>query len=390
MPIKNRVAELHSEIKGWRQELHSMPELLFETEKTGRFIEKKLKEFGCDQVDYGMAKNGVVAVVHGKSNHSGRVIGLRADMDALPIKEVRDLPYASQNPGVMHACGHDGHSAMLLGAAKYLTETRNFDGTVVLIFQPAEEGGGGGNVMVEEGLMDKYGIQEVYGMHNMPDIAIGEFAIREGAFLAATDSIKVTVTGKGTHASKPETGVDTTLVAAHILTAVQSIVARNLSPFDDAVVSICGIKSDTYAHNIIPENVEMIGTVRTFCEKTRKDIETHFKRVVESTALAFGAKVKIEYERGYPATVNNAELTQKAADAAEQVTAKVERNTDRLTGGEDFSYMAIARPGAFILIGNGDTPMLHHPEYDFNDEAIPFGVSYWAEIVEARLPADRH
>lgn len=387
MPIKNRIAEMHEEITGWRRDLHQIPELLFETEKTGRYVENKLKEFGCDQVDFGMAKNGVVGVIKGKCNHSGRVIGLRADMDALPLSEKTNLPYKSKNEGAMHACGHDGHSAMLLGAAKYLAETRNFDGTVIVIFQPAEEGGGGGRVMVEEGLMDKYGIDEVYGMHNMPDLPVGEFAIRPGPLLAATDELQITLTGRGTHASKPETGIDTTLVAAHVITAVQSIIARNISPFENAVISICGVRSDTYAHNIVPENVELIGTVRTFNPEVQEAIEAHVKRVVQNTAEAFGAKAEIRYTRGYPVTFNNPDLTIKAGDIAERVSGKIDRDITPFTGAEDFSYMAIARPGAFIMLGNGDTAMLHHPEYDFNDEAIPYGVTYWAEIVETSLRA---
>jgi hippurate hydrolase len=387
MPVKNRFAELLPEITAWRRDLHEHPELQFDTHRTSALVAEKLKAFGCDEVVTGIGKTGVVGVIRGKTDRSGRVVGLRADMDALPILERTGVDYASKTPGAMHACGHDGHTAMLLGAAKYLAETRNFDGTAVVIFQPAEEGGGGGREMVKDGMMERFGIQEVYGMHNWPGKPVGSFAIRTGPFFAAADLIEIEVRGKGAHAAKPHDGVDTTVVASHIVLALQSIVARNVDPVKQAVVSVTSFETDSTAFNVIPGGVLLRGTVRTHDPAVQDMIEAGMRRIVEHTAAAFGASATLRYERNYPVTVNSEIETEYAVDAAKAVAGEVDTDAPLVMGGEDFSFMLNARPGAYILIGNGDTAMVHHPEYNFNDEAIPAGCSFWAEIVERRMPA---
>jgi hippurate hydrolase len=387
MPVKNRFAELLPEITAWRRDLHEHPELQFDTHRTSGVVAEKLKEFGCDEVVTGIGKTGVVGVIRGKTNRSGRVVGLRADMDALPIHEQTGVEYASKTPGAMHACGHDGHTAMLLGAAKYLAETRNFDGTVVVIFQPAEEGGGGGREMVKDGMMERFGIQEVYGMHNWPGKPVGSFAIRSGPFFAAADLIEIEVKGKGAHAAKPHDGVDTTVVASHIVLALQSIVARNVDPVKQAVVSVTSFETDSTAFNVIPGGVRLKGTVRTHEPAVQDMIEANIRRIVENTAAAFGATATLRYERNYPVTVNAETETEYAIEAAKAVAGDCDTDAPLVMGGEDFSFMLNARPGAYILVGNGDTAMVHHPAYNFNDEAIPAGCSFWAEIVERRMPA---
>lgn len=385
MPIKNRFAETHAEITGWRRHLHEHPELMFDLPETSRFVEEKLRSFGITDITTGIAQTGVVAVIEGQSNTSGRTIGLRADMDALPIMEATGLPYASKIPGKMHACGHDGHTAMLLGAAQYLAETRNFDGRVVLIFQPAEEGGGGGEVMVQEGLMDRWGIDEVYGMHNMPGHPTGHFAIREGALLAAADEFNITLTGQGGHAAAPHEAIDTNLAAAHVLIALQSIASRNTDPLKQVVVSVCTLRSDTDSHNVLPHQVLLRGTVRTLAPEVRDLAEQRLHDITRLTAEAHQCKAEIDYQRGYPVTRNHAEHTRYAADAADQITPGTDRDTPPIMAGEDFSYMLNARPGAYIMIGNGDGATVHHPEYDFDDAAIPAGCSWFAQVVEDRL-----
>jgi len=388
MPIKNRFADLQDEITGWRRHLHENPELLFDTPKTSAFITEKLKEFGCDEVVGKIGRTGVVAVIKGKTDTSGKVVGLRADFDALPIIEATGLDYASKTPGVMHACGHDGHTAMLLGAAKYLAETRNFDGTAIMIFQPAEEGGGGGKEMVDDGMMERWNIQEVYGMHNWPGKEIGEFAIRPGPFFAATDTFEIVIEGKGGHAAKPDVCIDPTVVGSHIVLAFQSIVARNVNPVKQAVVSVTSFETESKAFNVIPQIVTLRGTVRTLESDVRALTEERVTKLAQATADAYGAVAKVDYIKGYPATVNHATETEYAAESAAKVSGNCDTDAELVMGGEDFSYMLESRPGAYILMGNGtEGAMVHHPEYNFNDEAIPSGCSWWAEMVESRMPA---
>ena len=389
MAVINRFAEMHEEITAWRRDIHEHPELLFDCERTAGVVEGKLKEFGVDQIKTGLGRTGLVGVIKGKSTASGKVIGLRADMDALPIFETSGVAHSSTVEGKMHACGHDGHTAMLLGAAKYLAETRNFDGTVVVIFQPAEEGGGGGKEMVDDGMMEEFGIQEVYGLHNMPTLPVGMFAIRPGPLMAAADQFDIYVEGKGGHAAMPQKNVDTTLVASQIVVALQSIVARNIDPLANVVISITSFETESKAYNVIPQRVHLRGTCRTLTPETRDQSEATLKRVVEHTAKAFGATARLDYERGYPVTLNHPEQTEFAVKVARAVSGDnaVIDDVDPVMGGEDFSYMLEARPGAFIFAGNGDTAMLHHPDYDFNDELIPVGGSYWVKLVEMRMPA---
>ena len=388
MPTINRFADLHEEITAWRRDIHENPELQFDVHRTAGLVAAKLREFGCDEVVEGIGKTGVVGVIRGKGA-GGRVIGLRADMDALPIAEQTGAPHASKVPGKMHACGHDGHTAMLLGAAKYLAETRNFVGTAIVIFQPAEEGGGGGREMVNDGMMERFGIEEVYGMHNMPGTPVGHFAIRPGPLMAAADLFEIDVVGKGGHAAIPHKAVDTTLVAAEIVVALQSIASRNLDPVESLVISVCSFQTETTAYNVIPDSVKLKGTVRTYKPEVQDMAERRMGEIAEHVAKAFGATAKLTFMRNYPATVNSESETVKAADVAARIVGedKVNRNTPPLMGGEDFSFMLNARPGAFIFIGNGDSANLHHPAYDFNDEAIPHGVSYWVRLAETALAA---
>lgn len=387
MPVKNRFAELLPELTAWRRDFHENPELLFDVHRTAARVAGFLRDFGCDEVVEGIGRTGVVGVIRGRSDRAGRVIGLRADMDALPIFEQTGVPYASKVPGKMHACGHDGHTTMLLGAAKYLAETRNFDGTAVVIFQPAEEGGGGGREMCEDGMMERFGIQEVYGMHNMPGIPVGHFAVRPGAMMAAADQFDLTVTGKGGHAAKPHDCIDTTLVAAHIIVALQTIASRNVDPLKQVVVTVCTVETGAPAYNVIPQVVRLKGTVRTLDPDVQDFVERRVKEVAEGTAMALGASVELDYRRGYPVTMNSPEHTDYAAEVAQAVSGRVDRDVAPLMGAEDFSFMLNERPGAYIFVGNGDTAMIHHPAYDFDDEAIPFGASWYAGMVEARMPA---
>ena len=386
MPVKNRFAELLPEITAWRHDLHANPEILFDTHRTSGIVAEKLVEFGCDEVVTGIGRTGVVAVIKGKSDTSGKVIGLRADMDALPIHEQTGLEYASKTDGAMHACGHDGHTAMLLGAAKYLSETRNFDGTVVLIFQPAEEGGAGGKEMCDDGLMERWNIQEVYGMHNWPGRPVGSFSIRTGAFFAATDTFEIMFEGVGGHAAKPNDTVDTMVMASQAVLTLQTIASRNADPVDSLVVSVTSIDSSSKAFNVIPQRIDIRGTVRTLSESMRNMAEKRIAEICNGTAATFGGSVVINYMRGYPVMVNSDVQTDFAAQVATSVSGGCD-DAPLIMGGEDFAFMLEERPGAYILIGNGDTAMVHHPEYNFNDEAIPAGCSWWAEIVEKRMPA---
>ncbi|WP_108837568.1 M20 aminoacylase family protein [Tateyamaria sp. Alg231-49] len=385
MPIKNRFAEMQADITEWRRDIHEHPEILFETHRTSALVAEKLQAFGCDEVVTGIGRTGVVGVIKGRGAGSGKVIGLRADMDALPIHEQTGLDYASKTPDAMHACGHDGHTAMLLGAAKYLAETRNFDGTVVVIFQPAEEGGGGGREMCNDGMMERWGIDEVYGMHNWPGKPVGEFAIRSGPFFAATDLLNIEFEGLGGHAAKPQETIDTTLMASHAVTALQSIVSRNADPIDRIVVSITSFETSSKAFNVIPQKVQIYGTVRTMSAEMRDLAEKRVIEICNGVAATFGGVARVEYQRNYPVMVNHDEQTAFAAEVARSVSGQCEE-APLVMGGEDFAFMLEERPGAYILVGNGDTAMVHHPEYNFNDEAIPAGCSWWAEIVEQRMP----
>ncbi len=386
MPVKNRIAEMQPEIAAWRRDLHENPELLFDTHRTAGIVAEKLRAFGCDEVVEGIGRTGVVGIIKGRTDSKGRTVGLRADMDALPILEATGALHASKTPGVMHACGHDGHTAMLLGAAKYLAETRNFDGTVAVIFQPAEEGGGGGREMVEDGMMDRWNIHEVYGMHNMPGLPLGQFAIRPGAFFAATDTFVISLEGKGGHAAKPHETVDTTVMTSHLVLALQTIASRNTDPTKQIVVSVTSFVTDTTAFNVIPQKVELKGTVRTMDAGVRALAEERLKKIATATAEAFGGTASVNYMKGYPVMVNAEVETGYAAEAAKKVSGAC-ADAPLIMGGEDFAYMLESRPGAYILVGNGDTAMVHHPEYDFDDDAIPAGASWWVEIAESRMKA---
>ncbi|MDQ7071108.1 MAG: M20 aminoacylase family protein [Rhodobacterales bacterium] len=387
MPVKNRFAELLPEITEWRRDMHENPELLFETHRTSALVADKLKAFGCDEIVTGIGRTGVVAVIKGKTNKSGKVIGLRADMDALPIHEATGVEYASKIDGAMHACGHDGHTAMLLGAAKYLSETRNFDGTAVVIFQPAEEGGGGGKEMCDDGMMEQFGIQEVYGMHNWPGAPVGSFAIRSGAFFASADSFEIIVEGKGGHAAKPQETVDSTVMASTLVLALQTIASRNADPVERLVVSITSFETSSKAYNVIPQRVTLRGTVRAMNKDIQDMAERRISEISAGIAATFGGEITVSYERGYPVMVNSEEQTEFAAGVAASVSGDCDTEAPLVMGAEDFSFMLEERPGAYILVGNGDGAMVHHPEYNFNDEAIPAGCSWWAEIVEQRMPA---
>ncbi|MEM9601889.1 MAG: M20 aminoacylase family protein [Pseudomonadota bacterium] len=387
MPIINRLADRHDAITAWRREYHQHPELLFEVHKTAASVAEKLREFGCDEVVEGLGRTGVVGVIKG-GEPGDRVIGLRADLDALPLPEITGLPHASTVPGVMHACGHDGHTAMLLGAAEHLCETRNFAGTAVVIFQPAEEGGGGGKEMCDDGLMSRFGIQQVYGLHNMPGLPVGDFSTRPGPIMAATDTFEIEITGKGGHAAMPHNAVDTLVVVAQLITAMQTVVSRSVDPVQGAVVSVTKVDTDGDAFNVLPESARLKGTVRTLVPEMRETCEARITELVATLPTAFGARGQLTYTRGYPMTVNSASETAFAVSIAEQVSGvgRVDSAQAPVMGGEDFAYMLQERPGAFMFIGNGDTAALHNPAYDFNDEVIPVGCSYWVTLVETALP----
>lgn len=387
MPIVDRIAALSDEIAAWRHDLHAHPELQYDVHRTAGFVADKLRDFGCDEVATGIGRTGVVGVIRGRSHGSNRAIGLRADMDALPIQEVRDLPYRSTVPGKMHACGHDGHTAMLLGAARYLTETRCFDGTAVMIFQPAEEGGGGGEAMVRDGLMERFGVETVYGLHNIPGLDIGRFAIRPGPIMASTDRFTITIEGRGGHAAQPHQAVDSVLVASHIVIALQSVVARSVDPLASAVVSVCALEAGD-AFNVLPQSVTMRGTMRALSKEVRSLMQERIGALVANTAAAFGAQARVDYSGGYPVTENHPAETAFIADVAAGIVGEgqVEREVAPMMAAEDFSYMLAHRAGAYIFMGNGESAGLHHPHYDFNDAAIPYGTSLWARVIETALP----
>jgi hippurate hydrolase len=388
MPVINRFADFQSDLVEIRHDLHRNPELLYEVHRTASTVADQLKSYGLDEVVTGIGRTGVVGVIRGRKTGSGRVIGLRADMDALPITEANGFAHVSQNPGFMHACGHDGHTTMLLGAARYLSETRNFDGTAVVIFQPAEEGGAGGLAMVEDGMMERFGIEEVYGLHNMPGIPIGTFGIRNGPILAAADDVQIEIHARGGHAAKPHNTVDPIVVASAIVQGLQSIVSRTVDPLDSAVVSITMIQIGN-THNVIADYGKLVGTARTLRAEVRDHVERQIKTLAENIAAAHGATAAVTYRRHYPVTRNHTAQTQFAARIAAKVAGAERVDTDiaPVMGGEDFSYMLEARPGAFIFMGNGNSSGLHSPTYDFSDEAIPIGCSYWAKLVEEAMPA---
>ncbi|MGB3490609.1 MAG: M20 aminoacylase family protein [Xanthobacteraceae bacterium] len=389
MPVINRVADLQPDIMAWRRHLHAHPELMYDVHGTAAFVAERLREFGCDEVATGLGRTGVVGVIKGRKPASGdlKVIGLRADMDALPIEEETNLPYASKTPGKMHACGHDGHTAMLLGAARYLAETRNFAGDAVVIFQPAEEGGAGADAMIKDGLMERFKIEQVYGMHNGPGLPVGSFALRPGPIMAATDAIDIRIEGVGGHAARPHKCIDSVLVGAQLVIALQSIVSRTVDPLDSAVISVCEFHAGN-ARNVIPQIAELKGTVRTLTPEVRDLVEKRVREVVAGVAQQTGARIDLVYERGYPVTVNHPEQTDIATRIASDVAGAANVHAvPPMMGAEDFAYMLEARPGAFIFVGNGDSAGLHHPAYNFNDEAIVYGTSYWVKLVEHTLAA---
>ncbi len=385
MPVINRIAAFHVDMIAWRRHLHANPELDFDTVKTAAFVAEKLKSFGVDDVVTGLGRTGVVGIIKGSSD--GPTIGLRADMDALPITEVRDLDYKSHNAGVMHACGHDGHTTMLLGAARHLAETRNFAGSVAVVFQPAEEGGGGGREMVDDGLIDRFDISQIYALHNWPGLEVGQFETRAGAIMAASDLFEITITGKGAHAAQPHAGVDSVLVGSAIVQNLQSIASRGTNPMDQVVISVTQFHAG-HASNVIPGTAWLNGTVRTLKPGLNDWVAEEMKRVIASTAAAFGATAELSYTKSYPVTVNNAEAAAFAADVAADLSGPQQVNADAAPsmGAEDFAFMLNACKGAYIFLGQGESAGLHHPEYDFNDDLSPIGASYFVKLVETAQP----
>jgi amidohydrolase len=388
MPIKNRIAEYHAEMTGWRQHMHANPETAFEEFDTSDFVAARLTEFGIE-VHRGLAGTGVVGILHGHSGPTGRAIGLRADMDALNMTEGNDFAHRSRRPGKMHACGHDGHTTMLLGAARYLAETRNFDGTVSFIFQPAEEGQGGGKRMVEEGLFDKFPVDMVFGLHNWPDLPPGEMAVRPGPIMAGADQFEIRITGRGGHAALPHQTVDPVVVAAQLILAIQTLVSRTISPIDSGVVSVTQVQAGS-AYNIIPADVVLRGTVRSLNHTIRDHLESRLRHLVETLPPAFGATGAIDYRVGYPPTVNDEAPAELCAAVAGRLvgTDKVHQGLGPSMGAEDFAFMLGVRPGAYAWIGQGGGPsgcLLHNTRYDFNDGILPIGASYWADLVETVL-----
>ncbi|GAA4224691.1 hippurate hydrolase [Sagittula marina] len=386
MPIVNSIAANAEEMKTWRRYLHQHPELGLDCFKTAAFVVDKLREFGITDIHEGIARSGVVAIIEGRE--PGKTIGLRADMDALPMQDMSGTEHASTVPGMAHTCGHDGHTTMLLGAAKYLAETRNFAGRVALLFQPAEENDGGGRIMVEEGVMDRFNIEEVYGIHNMPGDALGAFGTNHGAMLAGVDEFTIEITGKGGHAAQPQNTVDPVVAAASITMALQTILGRNLSALDRVVVSVTQIHTGT-AMNIVPEVATLNGTVRYYDPAAQAVVKARMSEIIENQSRSFGCSSRFVYEEGYPPTVNHPAQASFAADVARDVVGadKVNEHADPIMPGEDFSYMLLARPGAYLFLGQGDTPVCHHPEYDFKDEIAPIGASFFARLVERALPA---
>jgi len=385
MPVLNRIAALAPEMKEWRRHLHTIPELSFDLYQTAAYVADRLREIGVDEIHEGIARTGIVAIINGQGD--GPTIGLRADMDALPVAEMTGAAYASTVPGKMHACGHDGHTAMLLGAAKYLAETRRFKGRVALLFQPAEEDGGGGQVMVQEGVMDRFGIGQVYGIHNVPNLPFGHFHTAPGPLMAAVDTMTVTLTGRGGHAATPHETIDPVVAVVGMVSAIQTILTRNMNPIEQGVISVTQIHAGTVS-NVIPETAMFQATIRSFDPDVRAMFKERLHTLIEGHAVAYGVKAEIDYDWGYPATVNEPDSTAFAVEVAREVAGEgaVEPEAPREMGAEDFSYMLEARPGAYLFLGTGPGAGLHHPKFDFNDEAAPIGASFFARIVERALP----
>ena len=386
MGVIDRIRDFHADLTAWRRDIHANPETAFEEHRTAAFVAEKLESFGV-QVHRGLARTGVVGTL--KAGTGNRAIGLRADMDALHLEEKNEFGHRSTVAGKMHACGHDGHTIMLLGAARYLAETRNFDGTVHFIFQPAEENEGGGRVMVEEGLFERFPVESVFGMHNMPGIPLGKMAVRSGPVMASADFFDIRVRGVGAHGAYPHTGIDPIVVGSEIVMAAQTIVSRNADPMKSAVVSITQFYGG-HTTNVIPEDVVLRGTARAFLPGMQDMIEKRLKRICEGVGMAHGAEVACKYERLYPPTINTADETDLAAAAAIATVGRENTILDLppMMGAEDFSWMLKERPGCYVFLGNGDgagSCMIHNPLYDFNDEAIPLGASYWANLTEQVL-----
>ncbi|GHF60099.1 M20 aminoacylase family protein [Seohaeicola zhoushanensis] len=386
MPVKNSIADRLPALTAIRRDIHAHPELRFAEHRTAALVAERLREWGCDEVVEGIAGTGVVGVIRGRTTTSNRAIGFRADMDALPLIERSGVDHVSTIPGRMHACGHDGHTTMLLGAAQYLAETRNFDGTVVLLFQPAEEGGGGAKAMIADGVMERWGIQEVYGMHNWPGLPVGSFAVKDGPLLAAADGFEITVRGVGGHGARPALAVDTTLAACAVVMALQSVVARNVDPLKTAVLSICGLESESTAYNVIPDRIVLRGTTRFFDPALQSLLVERIETLAASTAAAYGASAEVTYTRSVGPVLNAPENTAHAIRAAELVAGEVNTTIRPDMAAEDFADMLAVRPGCYMLIGNGPSADLHNPAYEFNDEAIPAGSSWFATLAEQRLP----
>ena len=385
MPVLNRIAGFSDEMTEWRQHLHQHPELGLECYETAAFVAERLREFGVDEIHEDIAQSGIVALIKGQGD--GPVMGLRADMDALPIHEVSGVEHTSTVDGKMHACGHDGHTTMLLGAAKYLAETRNFSGTVALIFQPAEENGGGGEVMVKEGILDRFDIGEVYALHNAPNFIKGGFYTTPGPIMAAVDTFSIYITGVGGHGAMPHECVDPIVAAVSISTAIQTIVSRNHYTLDDLVVSVTQIHAGS-ADNIIPEDAFVGGTIRTFDKSVQAMVHKRLAEIVAGQAASYGVTAELDLEVGYPATINDPAKTEFAVSVAQEVAGinAVAPDAGREMGAEDFSYLLEQRPGSYLFIGQGDGPGLHHPAYDFNDEISPVGASFFARLVETAQP----
>lgn len=385
-----RVQQVCEEVSNWRRDFHRHPEILYDVQRTAGIVAEKLRAFGCDEVVEGIGRTGVVGIIKGRETSATEVVGMRADMDALPISELNAFEHRSTVDGKMHACGHDGHTAMLLGAAKVLTETRNFNGAVALIFQPAEEGGAGGDAMLKDGMMERFGIKRVFGMHNMPRLPLQHFATRPGTLMASADFFDIEIEGKGGHAARPHFCVDPVVAGSHLVCAIQTLVSRISDPIDNVVISICEFHAGE-ASNVIPETALLRGTARFLQEETRDAIEAKLGEMCESIGKSFGVRAVLKYKRLYPCTVNDEVASAFATQVAASVSGvdKVTSDTPPVMGAEDFSFMLNARPGAFIFVGNGDSEGLHHPRYDFNDCAIPTGCAYWLQLAEMAMPLSR-